>query len=70
MTLSQLNFTMRLDHAFERGEIAFVSAHPFLVPVRARADIQATESGELMIHYGNSWIAARQDQIKFVRKGT
>ncbi len=58
MTITQLSATMKLDHAYERGDIAFISANPFLVPVRDRNDIQATEEGGLLVHFRNSWLSA------------
>lgn len=66
-TLSQLSVCLKLDHAYEAGAIAFVSARNLLVPVRDRGDIRATDDA-IEIRYADRWLPVRQDQIKFCRR--
>jgi hypothetical protein len=68
MSLAQLSFTMKLDHAYEQGAVAFVSAKNLLVPIRDRGDIVPTEDGEIMIRFAHRWLPVRPDQIKFCRR--
>ncbi len=68
MSIAQLSITMKLDHAYELGVIAFVSAKDLLVPIRDRADIRATEDAAIEIHFADHWIPVRAEQIKFVHR--
>jgi hypothetical protein len=69
MSIQSLSLTMKLDHAYEAGVIAFVSAKNLLVPIRERRDIHVDESAEMSVHYANAWIPVRSDQIKFCHRG-
>ena len=69
MSIRSLSLTMKLDHAYETGVIAFVSAKKLLVPIRERRDIHVDEACELSVHYANAWIPVRYDQIKFCHRG-
>jgi hypothetical protein len=67
MTTNQLTVSLKLDRIYAHG-IFFVSAKDLLVPVRARDDIRAAETGELEIHFADHWIPVRPDQLKFCRR--
>jgi hypothetical protein len=64
-----ITLSLKLDRAYELGVIAFVSAKNLLVPIRDRADIQATEAGEIVVHFADCWLPVPPDQIKFCRRG-
>jgi hypothetical protein len=68
MSIAQLSVTMKLDHAYEIGVIAFVSAKNILIPVRDRGDIQATEAGEIVVRFDRCWIPVRPEMIKFCHR--
>jgi hypothetical protein len=68
MSLNQITISLKLDRAYEAGIIAFVSAKNLLVPIRERADICPTETGEFAVHFADHWIPCRPDQIKFCRR--
>jgi len=62
-----MTITQKLDHAYELGVIAFVSARDILIPIRDRSDIRET-NGAVEIHFSDRWLPVRPELIKFVRQ--
>jgi hypothetical protein len=67
MSAPQISISLKLDRAYERGVIAFVSARDVLVPIRDRGDIRPTD-GAIEIRFADHWIPVRHDQIKFCHR--
>jgi hypothetical protein len=68
MSVAQINNSLKLDLIYSAGAIAFISAGKFLVPILKRDDACPAETGEIMVRFGNRWLEARPDQIKFCRR--
>jgi hypothetical protein len=62
-----MTLTRKLDHAYDLGIIAFVSAEGIIIPIRARADIRAT-GGAIEIQFADCWLSVRPELIKFIQR--